>query len=97
MLGIGRAATLPLEGFPANQAATVFGILLNAAFVCTDFNLVVSLAKKCFQILSPQLIMFRVATGTSWSSRAETSAALSVPEFTRTLGSRSEEGSEGHY
>ncbi|KAH6908445.1 hypothetical protein BKA70DRAFT_1222651 [Coprinopsis sp. MPI-PUGE-AT-0042] len=30
-------------------------------------------------ILSPQLIIFRVATGASWSNKAETSAALSRP------------------
>jgi hypothetical protein len=31
---------------------------------------------KC-QTLSPQLIMFRVATGKSWANRAESSAAFS--------------------
>ncbi|KAH6908440.1 hypothetical protein BKA70DRAFT_1188863 [Coprinopsis sp. MPI-PUGE-AT-0042] len=47
-------------------------------------------------LLGPQLIIFRVSTGTSWSNRMETSAGLSRPiAFNRRPQSRSDEETIG--
>ena len=79
IFGVGTIMTRFLAGYTAFQANTICWILFNVSTVRPP-NFFASLSTDPFPlILGPQVIIFRVATGASWSNRAESNTVFSRP------------------